>query len=95
MRDPSTLEEISLIENKKNTILFLDAFDESSQAAIDAKKMLKKLECRTKEFAKIIIASRAHFFDSKEDEPSRTSTARAIDLEDRVRYDGVNSKIKR
>jgi len=82
LRDPDVLNNVLKIENKKSTILFLDAFDESIYAAQNALEMLIKLEKATSEFAKIVITSRMHFFDNETDEPSKVSNMKVIDLEE-------------
>lgn len=82
LRDPYVLNNILKIENKKTAILLLDAFDESMLATQDAQTMINKIEKTTKEFAKIVITSRAHFFNNETDEPSVVSNLKAIDLEE-------------
>lgn len=89
LRDPHALDKLTDVGNKKHTILFLDAFDESIHAATNAQKMISNVESMTKEFAKVILASRTHFFDNKSDEPTVTTVARAVDL-DEVKYSKYN-----
>lgn len=62
--------------------IFLDAFDESVYATQNAQEMLTQVEKATKEFAKIVITSRIHFFDKEADEPLKISNMSAIDLEE-------------
>lgn len=63
LRLPNAIEEILKIENKKQTILLLDGFDESDSANVDANNYFILLESETRYFAKVIITSRNNFFD--------------------------------
>lgn len=82
LRDSDALNGLIEIENKKNVILFLDAFDEAIYATQNLQEMFNKLENATKEFSKIVVTSRIHFFDNEIEEPSNISNMKAIDLED-------------
>ncbi len=82
MRDKSIFNKILEIDNKRNSILLLDAFDESIQEAQKPEEILAQIENSTKDFSKIVITSRANFFNSKEEEPDIVSNFKAIDVED-------------
>jgi hypothetical protein len=67
-----TLNEIDKIENKKNTILLLDAFDEDIEALSDYKKRMNLIVNKVKDFREVVITCRTQFFPSKEEEPLST-----------------------
>lgn len=81
LRLPNILEEIAKIDEKKGTILLLDAFDEADSANIDANMFFSQIEECTKSFAKVIISSRNNFFDSDEVLPSKVQTISFLLLE--------------
>lgn len=66
--------ELDSIENneKENTILLLDAFDEDSEAITDYKKRMDELIAKTWRFRKVLITCRTQFFPSEEEEPKET-----------------------
>jgi len=83
LRRSDALQKISAIENKKNKILLLDAFDESISSSHNAAQFLTSIENSTEVFAKIVIASRKHFFDSETDEPNTVlGVEKSISLHD-------------
>ncbi len=49
-------------EDKENTLLLLDAFDEAPAAIANADKLFREIENGTKDFRKVLIASREQFF---------------------------------
>ena len=67
----SLLEEI---QDKANTILLLDGFDEMPEALEDANAFFSKVENATKDFRKIVIACRTQFFKSQAEEREKTDT---------------------
>lgn len=67
-----TLNEIDKIENKKNTILLLDAFDEDIEALSDYKQRMNFIVEKVKHFREVVITCRTQFFPSKEEEPFTT-----------------------
>jgi formylglycine-generating enzyme required for sulfatase activity len=60
------------IEEKYDTILLLDAFDEDPKAVKDYKKRLDAIIQKTKDFQTIIITSRTQFFPSDSEIPKET-----------------------
>lgn len=66
------INEIKAIENKEQTILLLDAFDEDISAIDDYKLRMKEILTITYQFRQIVITCRTHFFPSKEEEPHET-----------------------
>lgn len=70
--NPSSFDYITKIENKENTILLLDAFDEDNEAIKDYEQKLKKILESTKDFREIVISCRTQFFPSEEKEPYNT-----------------------
>ncbi len=69
------IEEISN-QKKANSILLLDAFDESKLAEDDYRKELDRIIEKTWRFNKVVITCRTHFFASEFEEPSSTSVLR-------------------
>lgn len=68
----SEIENIK-IEDRRNTILLLDAFDEDLKASNDYKKRLDELVNLVWDFRIVVITCRTQFFASDKDEPSDTS----------------------
>jgi hypothetical protein len=66
------LERISKIDDKQNTVLFLDAFDEDTKAIADHKARLLEIMDACKDFRRILITCRTQFFPSDEEIPVRT-----------------------
>lgn len=69
---PDALTNILQIDNKKNTVLMLDAFDEDTAAIRDHKKRLQQLMESCADFKKIILTCRTQFFTSDEEIPKKT-----------------------
>jgi hypothetical protein len=68
---------VKIPENeKKNSILLLDGFDEDYQALSDYKIRMKKLIEATFLFKIVIITSRTQFFPNEKEEPNETSLKR-------------------
>jgi hypothetical protein len=65
------LEKIS-DEEKRKTILLLDAFDEDLQAVHDYKTRLRDLIQKVVQFREVVITCRTQFFPSEEEEPKET-----------------------
>src|ERR1044071_2391424 len=59
---PDADERIKGLENKSNTILFLDAFDEDTRAMADHVSRLRELLNNTYEFFHVLISCRTQFF---------------------------------
>lgn len=70
--DPRTLDKLKHIENKNETILLLDAFDEDSEAIIDYKDRMARILKEVDDFHDIVITSRTQFFPSEIEEPYST-----------------------
>ena len=63
-------------ENRGNTILLLDAFDEDPQALHQYKPRLNKLIQKTLDFREVVITCRTQFFPTEEEEPKETGVMR-------------------
>lgn len=81
LRMPDAIEQIRKIENQRQVILLLDAFDEASEANINAAVFLNKIEESTRRFAKVIIASRNNFFDNDQLVPNDLNITRVLQLD--------------
>lgn len=69
-------EYILKIENKNDTILFLDAFDEDIKAIDDHRERLLDLMSHCRDFKRVLITCRTQFFPSDEEIPVETGIAR-------------------
>lgn len=67
------LQKIKEIEQKRDTILLLDAFDEDVKAVQNYKARMNELLEEVKDFRKVIFTCRTQFFPSKEEEPTDTN----------------------
>ncbi|MCG8344478.1 MAG: hypothetical protein MI685_04850 [Chlorobiales bacterium] len=63
---------IEKIEDKSETAIFLDAFDEDVKAVHDHKKRMSELFDLCREFKRVIITSRTQFFPKDEEIPKET-----------------------
>jgi len=70
--NPDVLQDIEKIENKKDTILLLDAFDEDIKALDSHKERMDEILGKVQNFREIVITCRTHFFPSEEEEPYKT-----------------------
>lgn len=68
-----SLEKIKKLEDKTNTILLLDAFDEDIKAVADYKSRMIEILDNVKEFRKVIFTCRTQFFPNKDEEPMDTN----------------------
>ena len=73
---PNTLESINQIPDKKNTVIFLDAFDEDTHAIADHRKRLAELMQACVQFKRVLITCRTQFFPKDEEIPQQTGIAR-------------------
>lgn len=71
---PSALDDLEKMhdENKKDTILLLDALDEDAEAIKNYQKRLLSILDKAWRFRRIIITCRTQFFPSKAEEPTDT-----------------------
>lgn len=69
---PDIWKDIEKIENKRDTILLLDAFDEDVKAVDDYDARMKEILEATKEFKEIVITCRTQFFPSDKEIPDDT-----------------------
>jgi hypothetical protein len=69
---PDIWADIEKIENKRDTILLLDAFDEDVKAVDDYDARMKEILETTKEFKEIVITCRTQFFPSDKEIPDDT-----------------------
>lgn len=73
---PNADEYIAKIEDKRNTVLFLDAFDEDTKAVEDHRQRLYDLMQSCREFKRVLLTCRTQFFPSDEEIPTETGIAR-------------------
>ncbi len=64
---------IKNIDNKENTILLLDGFDEDIKASANFQKRINELSELTWQFRSTIITCRTQFFPSESEEPNQTT----------------------
>lgn len=69
---PDIWKDIEKIENKRDTILLLDAFDEDVKAVDNYDARMKEILETTKEFKQIVITCRTQFFPSDKEIPDDT-----------------------
>ena len=69
---PNVDEYIDSIKSKKNTIIFLDAFDEDTKAIKNHRQRLSHLLKKCSPFKRVIITCRTQFFPSDEEIPKET-----------------------
>ena len=70
------MKQIATIDNQGNTILLLDALDESEAAMTDCDAFLDELLKQTEGFYRIVITCRTHFFLDAKHEPDNTGLVR-------------------
>ncbi len=70
--DPRTDAAIEGVEDKEDTVLLLDAFDEDGLAIIDYVERLDQLIEKTRDFRCVVMSSRTQFFPSHVEEPAKT-----------------------
>jgi len=73
---PNALEAIARIDNKKETVIFLDAFDEDTEAIKDHARRLHELMRACSGYRRVLITCRTQFFPSDEEIPQQTGIAR-------------------
>ena len=81
LRSKEAIKQIGILDSQissRKAVLLLDAFDESIEAIKDYRSAITLLEDTSKNFSKVIITSRTHFFDSEEDEPRIITAPRSI-----------------
>ena len=71
-----TLAYIARINNKEETVLFLDAFDEDTQAVNDYQLRLHDLMKACQTFKRVVITCRTQFFRTDEEIPKKTGVVR-------------------
>lgn len=69
---PSVIEEINKVEQKNNTILFLDALDEDQEAVKDYKSRLVDVIAACKNFRVVVMTCRTQFFPNEQEENIET-----------------------
>lgn len=69
---PDADERIKAIQNRPNTVLFLDALDEDTLAMVDHRERLRLLLSATSDFQRLIITCRTQFFARDEEIPEGT-----------------------
>jgi hypothetical protein len=73
---PDVDEKIKAVQNRKNTVLMLDALDEDTLAIKNHNNRVRQLVELTQGFIKVIITCRTQFFPSDEELPLRTGIIR-------------------
>jgi len=69
---PDADERIAKIEDKAQTVLFLDALDEDTLAIVDHAERLANLRALTLDFERVLITCRTQFFPKDEEIPRET-----------------------
>lgn len=72
---PDALAAIERIENKRETALFLDAFDEDTKAIQDHRGRLLELMQACGQFERVLVTCRTQFFQKDEEIPKQTGIA--------------------
>lgn len=72
----NALEQIKNIKDQRNTVLFLDAFDEDSEAIDDAEQRLSLIMDAAADFRAVVMTCRTQFFPSDEAVPRDTGVKR-------------------
>lgn len=72
---PNVINKIERIDNKKTTILMLDAFDEDTEAIQDHRDRLQQLMEACSDFCRVVLTCRTQFFASDEEIPRETGVA--------------------
>ncbi|NUO81723.1 DUF1566 domain-containing protein [candidate division KSB1 bacterium] len=73
---PDADEYIAKIDNKRDTVIFLDAFDEDTKAIKDHRARLLELMHACRQFKRVLITCRTQFFPRDEEIPRETGIAR-------------------
>jgi predicted NACHT family NTPase len=73
---PNTDNFIKNVEDKSNTIIFLDAFDEDTKAIENHRKRLHEIMTKCQEFKRVILTCRTQFFEKDEEIPLDTGIAK-------------------
>jgi Protein of unknown function (DUF1566) len=73
---PDALAEIAKINDQRNTVLFLDAFDEDTQAIQDYRARLAELMQACSRFKRLLITCRTQFFLRDDEIPRQTGIVR-------------------
>lgn len=71
-KDTLTRIDEMKFEEKKNTILLLDAFDEDNEAVVNYNKRMQEILEKIEPFREIVITCRTQFFPSQKEEPHET-----------------------
>ncbi|MGH7454796.1 MAG: NACHT domain-containing protein, partial [bacterium] len=71
---------IQQIENKSDTVLFLDALDEDTLAIVDHRQRILDLCNLTREFRRVFMTCRTQFFPRAEEEPRRTGVVKLTSI---------------
>lgn len=69
---PDADDRIKAIQNRQNTVLFLDALDEDTLAMVDHVERLRLLLKATSDFQRVVITCRTQFFARDEEIPQGT-----------------------
>lgn len=72
---PNALTAIEKIENKRETVIFLDAFDEDTKAIQDHRGRLMELMQACSQFKRVLMTCRTQFFPKEEEIPKQTGIA--------------------
>lgn len=75
---PTALEDVAKIDEKRNTILFLDALDEDVKALDDHRERLQDIMRACGGFDRVLITCRTQFFSSEEEIPKGTGVIRIL-----------------
>lgn len=73
---PDAVDQVKAIQNKRSTLLLLDALDEDTAAIKDHRSRLDELMRVSGDFKALILTCRTQFFSNDEDIPSETGILR-------------------
>lgn len=73
---PDSLDQIKSVQNKRSTLLLLDALDEDSEAIKDYRVRLDDLMRVSADFKALILTCRTQFFSNDQDIPTETGILR-------------------
>lgn len=68
----NVLQRIEAITNQEATVLFLDAFDEDTEAIADHHQRLYRLMSACEKFKRVLITCRTQFFPTAQEIPEKT-----------------------
>jgi len=74
LQKSDVVDKIKNVNNKRNTVLFLDAFDEDTLAIRDHRGRISELMRAAEGFKRVVVTSRTQFFGRDEEIPREVAT---------------------